>query len=80
LFFDQIEQDMMVDSKLKKQAQNNSKDNFKFVLKDALEDKAYKRMDQNQKIFIKMMNDGDFHEAIVNYFVEKVYKAFRNVS
>jgi len=68
----------MGDDTLKKQAQNNSKDNFRYAFKDAFEDKAYKRMDQNQEIFIKMMNDDDFQKAIVNYLLERVYEAFQN--
>jgi len=77
LFVEQIEQDMMTDKKLKKQAQNNSKENFRYEFKDTFEDKAYKRMDQNQEIFIKMMNDDDFQKAIVNHLLEKVYQGFQ---
>lgn len=69
---------MMADETLKIQAKNNSKENFRYEFKDAFEDKAYKRMDQNQEIFIKMMNDDDFQKAIRNYLLEKVYKGFQD--
>ncbi|MFW6238540.1 MAG: hypothetical protein ACOC5A_04850 [Halanaerobiales bacterium] len=80
LFVDQIEQDMMNDETLKKQARNNSKENFRYEFKDAFEDKAYQRMDQNQEIFIKMMNDDDFQKAIVNHLLEKVYEGFQKTN
>jgi hypothetical protein len=35
---------MMADETLKKQAQNNSKDNFRYEFQDAFEDKAYNVM------------------------------------
>src|SRR5690606_38602708 len=47
LFFDQIEQELVADSKLSEQAKNNTLDNFKFGFEDAFMDKLIGRMEQN---------------------------------
>ncbi|SFZ94445.1 type I restriction enzyme, R subunit [Flaviramulus basaltis] len=74
LFFDQIEEELVADSKLSEQAQNNTLDNFKFGFEDAFMDKLIGRMEQNQDIFSKMMDDKDFGTIVRNYMIKKVYK------
>ncbi len=74
LFFDQIEEELVADSKLSEQAQNNTLDNFKFGFEDAFMDKLIGRMEQNQDIFSKMMDDKDFGMIVRNYMLKKVYK------
>ena len=41
----------------------NSLENFGYVFDKALEDKFIDRMDQNQEIFARYMNDKDFQKA-----------------
>ena len=74
LFFDQIEEELVADSKLSEQAQSNTLDNFKFGFEDAFMDKLIGRMEQNQDIFTKMMDDKDFGALVKNYMLKKVYK------
>ena len=74
MFFDQIEEELVADSKLSEQAQNNTLDNFKFGFEDAFMDKLIGRMEQNQDIFSKMMDDKDFGMIVRNYMLKKVYK------
>lgn len=73
LFFDQIEEDMILDEKLAGQAKNNSIENFKFGFEDLFMDKLIGRMEQNQDIFTKMMDDKDFGNIVKSYMLKKVY-------
>ena len=73
LFFDQIEEDMVIDSKLAEQAKNNPIENFKFGFEDMFMDKLIGRMEQNQDIFAKMMDDKEFGGLVKSYMLKKVY-------
>ena len=73
LFFDQIEEDMVADSNLQEQAKNNPIENFKFGFEDMFMDKLIGRMEQNQDIFAKMMDDKEFGGLVRNYMLKKVY-------
>src|SRR5680860_672152 len=74
LFFDQIEEELVADDSLMEQAQSNTLENFKFGFEDAFMDKLIARMEQNQDIFSKMMDDKDFGAIVRNYMIKKVYK------
>ena len=73
LFFDQIEEELASDLKLSEQARNNPIENFKFGFDDLFMDKLIGRMEQNQDIFSKMMDDKDFGNLVKNYMLKKVY-------
>jgi len=74
LLFDQIEEDMVADEKLSAQAKSNSIDNFKFGFKEAAIDKFINRMDQNEDIFTRMMDNDDFNGLVMDYLMKRVYK------
>ncbi|TBH71456.1 type I restriction endonuclease subunit R [Aquirufa antheringensis] len=74
LFFDQIEEDMVLDQTLIEQAKNNPIENFKFGFDDVFMDKLISRMEQNQDIFGKMMDDKDFGGLVKGYMLKKVYQ------
>ncbi len=73
LLFDQIEEDMVADERLAAQAKSNTIDNFKFGFKEAMLDAFIGRMDQNQDIFARMMDDQDFSGLVMDYMLKKVY-------
>ena len=73
LFFDQIEEELASDLKLSEQARNNPIENFKFGFDDLFMDKLIGRMEQNQDIFSKMMDDKDFGNIVKSYMLKKVY-------
>lgn len=73
LFFDQIEEELATDSKLQEQAKNNPIENFKFGFDDLFMDKLIGRMEQNQDIFTKMMDDKEFGNIVKGYMLKKVY-------
>jgi type I restriction enzyme R subunit len=79
LFFDQIEAELLLDVKLGEQAKNNTIDNFKFGFEDLFFDKLIGRMEQNQDIFAKMMDDKEFGGVVKNYMLKKVYNRLNSV-
>ena len=74
LFFDQIEQDLVGDEKLSQQAKNNSIENFRFPFNDVFIDKVIGRMEQNQEITDRIMNEEEFAELVRNLLLQKVYQ------
>jgi type I restriction enzyme, R subunit len=74
LFFDQIEAELIADSKLSEQAKSNSMANFKFGFEEIFMDKLIGRMKQNQDIFTKMMDDKEFGSLVKDYMLKKVYE------
>jgi len=67
----------LTDETLSEQAKNNTMENFKFGFDDVFMAKLIGRMDQNQDIFSKMMDDKDFGSLVRNYMLQKVYIALK---
>lgn len=78
LFLDQIEAELVADLRLGEQARNNSMDNFRFGFDDVFMDKFIGRMDQNQDIFNKVMDDDEFGKIVRTYMLKKVYDRLNN--
>jgi len=79
LFFDQIEAELVADKKLSLQAKTNTIDNFKFGFDDIFMDKLISRMEQNQDIFSKMMDDKEFGGLVKDYMLKKVYNSLNSI-
>ncbi len=77
LFFSQIREEALADSSLQQAALVNSIDNFKFVFDKALEGLFIDRMDQNQEIFARYMNDKQFQEIVAATLLRQVYRQIR---
>lgn len=73
LFFDQIEAELMDDETLQTQARANKIDTFKFAFYDKFIDKLIGRMDQNQEIFEKVLEDQAFGDLVKELMMRKVY-------
>ena len=78
LFFDQLEEEAVSDEELRQYATANSEENFQYPFEKALEGLFIDRMDQNEGIFAKFMNDGDFRKLVNEYLRKKVYKRIRD--
>jgi hypothetical protein len=76
LFFDQIEEELFGDETLKKQAQNNDIDNFKYGFEEMFVHKLIDRMDDNQKIFDKVMDSSDFKKTVQEWMLKKLFDRF----
>ncbi len=74
LFFDQIEAELMEDETLQTQARVNKIDTFKFAFNDKFIDKLIGRMDQNQEIFEKILEDKLFGDIVKELMMKKIYK------
>ena len=72
-FFTQIEEELVADENLSEQARNNSIDNFKFGFEDMFLNKLIERMDINQDIFAKIMDDKSFGDVVKEWMLYKVY-------
>ena len=51
--------------------------NFRHVFVKALEGLFIDRMDQNEEIFAKYMNDGDFKKLVLEHLLKQVYVQIR---
>ena len=73
LFFDQIEAELMQDETLQTQAKVNKIDTFKYAFEDLFISKLIERMDQNQDIFEKILEDKSFGDLVKQMMLKKVY-------
>jgi type I restriction enzyme R subunit len=80
LFFDSIEEELYLDSDLKKRALNNPLDNFKYAFEEVFVNKLIERMDSNQEIFEKIMENSEFKNDVKDWLTKKLYERFRNPS
>jgi len=71
LFFEQIETELMDDETLKIQAQVNKIDTFKYAFEEMFVNKLIDRMDQNQEIFEKILEDQSFGELVKGMMMKK---------
>ncbi len=73
LFFDQIEQELAENETLQKQAQSNTLENFKYGFEDMFLDILIGRIDQNQEITRRIMNEKDFGAMVKEWMVNRIY-------
>ena len=78
LFFDQIVEAAMTDDGLKQAAMVNPDDKFELVFKNLLEGLFIERMDQNEEIFVRFMNDGSFQKIVTNWMASEAYRRLRS--
>jgi type I restriction enzyme R subunit len=73
LFFEQIESELIQDKTLQTQARANQIDTFKYAFEDRFIDKLIERMEQNQEIFDKIVEDNAFGSLVKELMLNKVY-------
>ena len=78
LFFDSIREDAVADTNLRQAAIANTMENFGYVFRKALEGLFIDRMEQNEEITAKFMNEKDFQNAVTKHLLEQVYKEIRS--
>ena len=77
LFFDQIVETATSDEALKQAALVNPKDKFELVFKNLLETLFVERMDQNEEIFARFMNDPAFQKVVTGWLASEAYQKLR---
>jgi type I restriction enzyme, R subunit len=78
LFFDQIVEAAMADSALRQAAAVNPGDKFELVFKTLLEALFVERMDQNEEIFVRFMNDPAFQKVVTTWLASQAYEKLRS--
>ena len=78
LFFDQIVEAAMADDGLRQAAVVNPGDKFELVFKTLLENLFVERMDQNEEIFVRFMNDIPFQKVVTTWMASEAYKRLRS--
>jgi len=78
LFFDQIVEAAMADEGLRQAAAVNPSDKFALVFKHLLETLFVERMDQNEEIFVRYMNDAAFQKVVTGWMADEAYRRLRS--
>jgi len=78
LFFDSIKEDAVADEELRQVAKANTMENFGYVFKKALQNLFIDRMEQNEEITTKFMNEKEFQEIVSKSLLEQVYNQIRS--
>jgi type I restriction enzyme R subunit len=77
LFFDQIVEAAVTDDGLRKAAAVNPEDKFDLVFGNLLERLFVERMDQNEEIFVRYMNDASFRQVVSAWMSSETYRRLR---
>ena len=70
---------MKADEELVLKAQNNTKENFKFSFERSFLDFVISRMKSNESFFMKILENPEFKEYLVEDMVDEVYRDLRRV-
>jgi type I restriction enzyme R subunit len=76
-FFDQIVEAAVMDDGLRQAAVVNPQDKFGLVFSNLLERLFVERMDQNEEIFVRYMNDAPFRELVSAWMSSEAYRRLR---
>jgi type I restriction enzyme, R subunit len=74
LLLDQFEESWVADGELADQAQNNSIDNFRLVFDKKFLQTIITRVDANDEIFKRILDDEDFRTTLGEFYLRKVYE------
>jgi len=79
LFFDQIVEAAMNDDGVRQAAAVNPGDKFELVFKNLLDTLFVERMDQNEEIFVRFMNDPTFQKIVTSWMASEAYRKLREL-
>jgi type I restriction enzyme R subunit len=74
LFFDQVRESAVANEQLRQAAAANMLENFEPVFNKQLENLFVERIDDNEEIFMRLMNDDRFREVAANHLMRAVYE------
>jgi type I restriction enzyme R subunit len=78
LFFDQIVEAAVADASLQQAAAVNPGSKFALLFKNVLEKIFTDRMDQNEEVFVRFMNDGAFQKVVTAWMADEAYRRLRS--
>lgn len=77
LLFDQFEETWVTDPEVAAQAQNNTLDNFRLVFDRMFLNTVVGRMDENEAIFKRILDDDEFRQTLMDLYAARVYQRAR---
>ena len=78
LLFDQFEETWVSDPEVAAQARNNTIENFRLVFDRLLLNTVVGRMDDNEAIFKRILDDPEFQATLMSLYATKVYRRARS--
>jgi type I restriction enzyme, R subunit len=78
LFFDQMEASWLADEHLVDQARANPLDNFRLVFNDKFISTMVSRMDDNEDLFKRVLDDREFQAAVMEHYLRRVFEQARS--
>lgn len=78
LFLDSIREDAVADESIRQAAMANTMENFGYVFLKALEGLFIDRMEQNEDITARFINDKDFQDVVGKHLLKTVYEQIRS--
>jgi type I restriction enzyme R subunit len=78
LLFDQFEETWVADPEVVAQARNNEFDNFRLVFDRMFLGTVVGRMDDNEAIFKRVLDDEDFQKTLMDLYALRVYRRLRD--
>jgi len=76
-FFDQIVEIAVADEDIIKAADANPEEKFELVFKNLLQNLFIERIDQNEDIFARFMNDLSFQKLVTNWLSQQAYNKIK---
>jgi type I restriction enzyme R subunit len=77
LLFDQFEESWAADESLAARARNNDFQNFRLVFDRAFLDTVVGRMDDNEEIFKRILDEPAFRQTVLDHYAERLYGRLR---
>lgn len=77
LLFDQFEETWVANPEVAAQARNNTLDNFRLVFDRIFLCTVVGRMDENEAIFKRILDDREFQDALMDLYATRVYRRSR---
>lgn len=76
-FFDQLVETAISEEAIINAAEVNPEDKFELVFKNLLQNLFIERIDQNEDIFARFMNDASFQKVVTNWLASQAYQKLR---
>ena len=77
LLFDQFEETWVADPDVVDQARSNTLENFRLVFDHRFLDTVVSRMDENEAIFKRILDDEEFRQVLMDLYAGRVYRKAR---
>jgi type I restriction enzyme R subunit len=77
-FFDAFEESWVADPELAAQARENTLENFRLTFDRKFMNTIVTRMDDNEAIFKQVLDDADFRQVLLDFYLRKVYERLRS--